>query len=51
MEHIPWDLKGLGEFMRGLVDGGPMASGHRTPPMLVSLPTDDTSEEVMRANA
>lgn len=51
MEHIPWDMKGLGEFMRGLGGGGPTASGHRTPPVLVSLPTDGTSEEVMRANA
>ncbi len=51
MEHMPWDMKGLGEFMRGLVDGGPTASRHRTPPVIVSLPTDGTSEEVMRANA
>lgn len=51
MEHVPWDMKGLGEFMRGLVDGGPTASGHRTPAVLVSLPTDGTSEEVVRGNA
>ena len=30
MEHGPYDVTRLLEFMRGLVDGGPTASGHRT---------------------
>jgi 4-hydroxy-2-oxoheptanedioate aldolase len=37
--------------MRGLVDGGPTRSGHRTPAIIVTLPTDGTDEHVMRANA
>ena len=31
MEHAPFDVKGLAEYMRGLAKGGPTKSGHRTP--------------------
>ncbi len=31
MEHAPYDIKGLADYMRGLVAGGPTKSGHRTP--------------------
>src|SRR5262249_27126151 len=31
MEHAPYDVRGLAEYMRGLVEGGPANSGHRTP--------------------
>jgi 4-hydroxy-2-oxoheptanedioate aldolase len=51
MEHYPFDPVGLSAFMRGLADGGPTKSGHRTPPVVVTLPTDGTDEHVMRANA
>ena len=51
LEHGAWDLPGLGEFMRGLVDGGPTASGHRTPTVITTVPTDGTDEAVVRANA
>lgn len=51
MEHGSFDMKGLGEFMQGLVDGGPTNSGHRTPAVIMTIPTDGTSEDVMRANA
>jgi 4-hydroxy-2-oxoheptanedioate aldolase len=51
MEHGVFDLRGLQAFMRGLVDGGPTRSGHRTPAVIVTLPTDGTNEAVMRANA
>ncbi len=51
MEHGPFDIGALHEFMRGLVDGGPTRSGHRTPAVIVTLPTDGTDEHVMRANA
>ncbi|MCS6859677.1 MAG: aldolase/citrate lyase family protein [Abditibacteriales bacterium] len=51
MEHSLFDLRGLQAFMRGLVDGGPTRSGHRTPAVVVTLPTDGTDEAVMRANA
>src|SRR5215475_6417759 len=30
MEHAPYDVRGLAEYMRGLVKGGPTKSGHRT---------------------
>jgi len=51
MEHFPFDPVGLRAFMQGVVDGGPTRSGHRSPPVLVTLPTDGTDETVMRANA
>lgn len=40
MEHHPFDVTELREFMRGLVDAGPTRSGHRTPAVIVSLPID-----------
>ncbi|MFN8523875.1 MAG: aldolase/citrate lyase family protein [Chloroflexota bacterium] len=51
MEHGPFDVAALSEFMRGLVDAGPTRSGHRTPAVICTLPTDATDEYVMRANA
>jgi 4-hydroxy-2-oxoheptanedioate aldolase len=51
MEHAPFDVAALGEFMHGLADGGPTKSGHRTPAVVVTLPPDGSSEAVMRANA
>ena len=51
LEHGAWDLHGLDEFMRGLVDGGPTNSGHRTPTVITTVPTDGTDEAVVRANA
>lgn len=38
MEHRPLDFSKLRDFMRGLVDGGPTPSGHRTPAVIVVLP-------------
>ena len=51
LEHSPFDVQQLAEFMRGLADGGPTRSGHRTPAVIVTLPTSGTSAEVMQANA
>jgi len=51
MEHGCFDMTGLAEFMRGLVDGGPTNSGHRTPTVIVEAPVDGGSEDVIRANA
>jgi len=51
LEHGAFNLTALGEFMRGLVAGGPTRSGHRTPTVVAELPTDGTDEMVMRANA
>src|SRR5438552_18787419 len=51
MEHGAFDMAGLDRFMRGLVDGGPTRSGHRTPAVIVEAPVDGGSEETIRANA
>jgi 4-hydroxy-2-oxoheptanedioate aldolase len=51
MEHAPFDVKGLGEYMRGLAQGGPTKSGHRTPAVIVNVPVNGTDEATVRANA
>ena len=51
MEHGCFDLTGLAHYMQGLVAGGPAASGHRTPTVIVEPPVDGTSEPVVRYNA
>jgi 4-hydroxy-2-oxoheptanedioate aldolase len=50
MEHSAFDVPGLLQFMRGLADGGPARSGHRTPAVIVTLPIDGTDEQTVRAN-
>ena len=50
MEHGAFDISRLLEFMRGLVDGGPTPSGHRTPTVIVTLPVTGASESYFRAN-
>jgi hypothetical protein len=37
MEHGSFDMAGLVEYMRGLVDGGPTRSGHHTPAVIVEV--------------
>jgi 4-hydroxy-2-oxoheptanedioate aldolase len=51
MEHAPFDVKGLADYMRGLVKGGPTKSGHRTPAVIVNVPVNGTDEATVRANA
>ena len=51
MEHGAFDMAGLDNFMRGLVDGGPTNSGHHTPAVIVEIPVDGSSADVIRANA
>jgi 4-hydroxy-2-oxoheptanedioate aldolase len=51
MEHSAFDVRALIEFMRGLADGGPTRSGHRTPAVIVTLPADGTDAYTVRANA
>lgn len=51
MEHAPFDVKGLSEYMRGLAAGGPTKSGHRTPAVIVNVPVNGTDEATVRANA
>src|ERR1700732_4442309 len=51
MEHAPYDIKGLVDYMKGLVAGGPTKSGHRTPAVIVNVPVNGTDEAAVRANA
>ena len=51
MEHAPFDVKGLQEYMRGLVAGGPSRSGHRTPAVIVNVPVNGMDAEAVHANA
>ena len=51
MEHGPFDIPQLAEFMRGLVAGGPTRSGHRSPAVVVTLPMNGSDEHVVNANA
>jgi len=50
IEHSPYDVSKLADFMRGLVKGGPTKSGHRTPAVIVTLPVGGWDEASMRAN-
>jgi 4-hydroxy-2-oxoheptanedioate aldolase len=50
MEHGSLDFTALREFMRGLVDGGPTKSGHRTPAVIATLPVLGIDEQHMKAN-
>lgn len=51
MEHGPFDLGALSQFMRGLVDGGPTRSGYRTPAVIVTVPATGRTLEEVRYNA
>src|SRR5689334_11597218 len=51
MEHAPFDVKGLADYMKGLAEGGPTKSGHRTPAVIVNVPVNGTDEATVRANA
>ena len=51
MEHGALDFSQLREFMRGLVDGGPTRSGHRTPAVFVEIGIIGLDEAYARANS
>jgi hypothetical protein len=51
MEHEAFDMTGLAEYMRGLVEGGPTRSGHRTPTVIVEAPVNGTDAANVRFNA
>ena len=51
MEHAPFDVQGLAEYMKGLAAGGPTRSGHRTPAVIVNVPVNGIDEAAVRANA
>jgi 2-keto-3-deoxy-L-rhamnonate aldolase RhmA len=44
-------MTGLAEYLRGMVDGGPTRSGHRTPTVIVEAPLNGTDEANVRFNA
>jgi 4-hydroxy-2-oxoheptanedioate aldolase len=50
MEGAALDFTRLREFMRGLVEAGPTASGHRTPAVFVTLPLYGLDEQTVKAN-
>jgi len=50
MEHGSFDISALRNFMRGLVDGGPTKTGHRTPAVIATLPVLGLDEPSMKAN-
>jgi 4-hydroxy-2-oxoheptanedioate aldolase len=51
MEHGAFDMTGLGEYMAGLVEGGPTRSGHRSPTVIVEAPVNGTDVANVRFNA
>jgi 4-hydroxy-2-oxoheptanedioate aldolase len=51
MEHGAFNLAGLDDYMRGLVDAGPARSGHRTPTVIVEAPVEATDAQIVRFNA
>ena len=51
MEHGSFDMAGLADYMRGMVDGGPTRSGHRTPTVIVEAPVNGIDAAHVRYNA
>jgi 2-keto-3-deoxy-L-rhamnonate aldolase RhmA len=51
MEHGAFDMAGLAEYMRGMVDGGPTRSGHRTPAVIVEAPVNGIDAAQVRHGA
>jgi 4-hydroxy-2-oxoheptanedioate aldolase len=51
MEHGAFDMTGLEDYMRGLLDGGPTRSGHLTPTVIVEAPVNGTDGQNVAFNA
>jgi 2-keto-3-deoxy-L-rhamnonate aldolase RhmA len=51
MEHGCFDLTGLENYLRGMVDAGPTRSGHRTPTVVVEAPVNGIDEMHVRTSA
>ncbi len=51
MEHGAFDMTGLAEYMRGMVEAGPTRSGHRTPAVIVEAPVNGIDATHVRTNA
>ena len=50
-EHGAFDLAGLDDYLRGMVDAGPTRSGHRTPTIIVEAPVGGYTREIVRFHA
>ena len=50
-EHHTFDIGGLTKFMQGLKDGGPTPSGHATPTVICTLPSNCMSAAEVLYNA
>ena len=51
MEHGAFDMAGLADYLRGMVDAGPTRSGHRTPTVIVEAPVNGIDAAHVRYNA
>src|SRR6476661_2472228 len=51
MEHGAFDMAGLAEYLRGMVEAGPTRSGHRTPAVIVEAPVNGIDANHVRYNA
>jgi 4-hydroxy-2-oxoheptanedioate aldolase len=51
MEHGAFDMTGLEEYMRGMLDGGPTKSGHLTPTVIVEAPVNGIDGQNVAFNA
>src|SRR6516162_1605344 len=51
MEHCAFDMTGLAEYVRGMVDAGPTRSGHSTPTVIVEAPVNGIDAAHVRYNA
>jgi 2-keto-3-deoxy-L-rhamnonate aldolase RhmA len=51
MEHGAFDMAGLAEYMRGVLDAGSTRSGHRTPAVIVEAPVNGIDAAHVRYNA
>ena len=51
MEHSPLDFGLLRDFMKGLVDGGPTPSGHRTPAVIAIVPALGLDAETFKGGS
>ncbi|MBV8921084.1 aldolase/citrate lyase family protein [Bradyrhizobium sp.] len=51
MEHGAFDMTGLADYMRGMIEAGPTRSGHRTPTVIVEAPVNGIDAAHVRYNA
>ena len=51
MEHGAFDMAGLAEYMRGMLEAAPTRSGHLTPAVIVEAPVNGIDAACVRTNA